>query len=244
MADGSLPPAPDARRYLGIELDLFASAHRWRRYWTGKVRHAVGRRVLEVGAGIGSTTLALWHPRVEHWQAVEPDGLLAERFAGRVAALSPRPALHRGTLESLPPTDSFDTLVYVDVLEHLEDDAGELARAMPRLRPGGRLIVLSPAHGWLFSPFDAAIGHYRRYSARGLRRLLSPHVEIERLLLLDSLGIALSLSNRLLLGRREPTRRQVAFWNGVVVPLSRLADPLIGRSLGRSVLAIGRKPGG
>ena len=79
-------------------------------------------------------------------------------------------------------------------------------------------------------------------SGRRLRRLLAPHLEIERLFQLDSLGICLSLGNRLLLGRREPTRRQVAFWNGFVVPLSRLADPLTGYSLGRSVVAIARKP--
>lgn len=241
MAEGGRVAA-DARHYLGLELDLFVAAHNWRRYWTYRVRTAIGQRVLEVGAGIGSTTLALCHPGIARWQAVEPDPALGERFLARTAGLAPRPALHRGTLASLPPSEAFDTVIYIDVLEHVEDDEAEVRAALPYLAPGGRLIVLSPAHAWLYSPFDAAIGHYRRYSSRALRRLLQPHLEIERLFQLDSLGIALSLGNRLLLGRREPTRRQIGFWDGLVVPLSRLTDLLLGYRLGRSVVAIARKP--
>jgi len=233
----------DARHYLGLELDLFVDAHAWRRYWASFVRPQLGRRVLEVGAGIGSSTLALWQPAVERWLAVEPDPALAQRLEQRLQALGPaRPAIHRGTLASLPAGERFDTVLYIDVLEHLEDDAAEVAAAVGFLAPGGRLIVLSPAHPWLFSPFDAAIGHFRRYTRRGLRQLLSPHLTLERVRNLDSLGVALSLGNRLLLRRAAPTARQIAFWNRAVVPLSPLADPLLLHRLERSVVAIARRP--
>lgn len=241
---GAEQAAADARRYLGEELDLFVQAHAWRRYWAGKVAGSLGRRVLEVGAGLGSSTLALCQPPVEHWVAVEPDAELAGRLAERTAGLTPRPAIHRGTLASLPAGQVFDTALYIDVLEHLADDAEEVARAAARLAPGGRLIALSPAHPGLFSPFDRAIGHQRRYTRRSLAATLrAGGLTVERCFHLDAAGALLSLGNRLLLRQSGPNAAQIAFWNRVVIPLSRLLDPLLGHRVGRSVVAIGRKLG-
>jgi len=248
MTSGAAPATPDqaaldARRYLGEELDLFIAAHTWRRYWAARVAPWLGREVLEVGAGLGSTTLALWRPGIARWTAVEPDPDLAERLEGRLAALGPpRPEVHRGTLASLPPGAPYDTALYIDVLEHLPDDAAEVARAAARLAPGGRLIALSPAHPRLFSPFDQAIGHLRRYTRRSFAAMIGRSLEVERAFHLDSGGALLSLGNRLLLRRRGPSAGQIAFWNRVVVPLSRLADPLLLHRLGRSVVVIARKP--
>lgn len=230
-----------ARHYMGRELELFANAHRWRAYWGSKVAPFLGPRVLEVGAGIGSNPLALWRPGLADWLAVEPDPELAERFLERTQGLRPRPRVHRGTLETLSGEAPFDAALYIDVLEHLEDDAEEVARASAVLRPGGYLIALSPGHPTLFSPFDKAIGHVRRYTLRGLSALVGRHLTVVQAMHLDSIGALLSLSNRLLLRAAEPTRRQLAFWNGLCVPLSHLTDPLLLHRLGRSVLVIGRR---
>ena len=62
-------------------------------------------------------------------------------------------------------------MLYIDVLEHIEHDLDELARAASHLAPGGHLVVLAPAHQALFSDFDRAIGHYRRYNRAGLQKL-------------------------------------------------------------------------
>ena len=69
-----------------------------------------------------------------------------------------------GLIADLPCVPSFDSIVYIDVLEHIKDDSAEIAAATARLRSNGTLVVLSPAHAWLFSAFDAAVGHYRRYA--------------------------------------------------------------------------------
>ncbi len=243
-ASGSPPEqAPhDARHYLGQELDLFVRAETWRRYWASRVAGSIGQRVLEVGAGIGSSTLALWHPGIARWLAVEPDPALADRLQTRLAALGPgAPEVHRGTLVSLAGGERFDTALYIDVLEHLEDDAAEVARAAERLLPGGRLVALSPAHPWLFSPFDRAIGHVRRYTRRSFASMIGRSLTVERAFHLDAGGALLSLGNRLLLRSQGPTARQIAFWNRVAVPLSRLVDPLLLHRLGRSVVVIARK---
>ena len=73
-----------------------------------------------------------------------------------------------GTLSDLGPDQQFDGIFYMDVLEHIEADGAELARAAGHLKPNGVLAILSPALPWLFTPFDKAIGHYRRYTKNSL----------------------------------------------------------------------------
>jgi len=101
---------------------------------------------------------------------LEPDRQLLEQLK---SGLERQPAqglceLFRGTVADLTAGERFDAILYIDVLEHIEDDRGELSRAAARLKPGGHLVVLSPAHNWLFSRFDASIGHYRRYNKKTL----------------------------------------------------------------------------
>jgi len=138
--------------------------------------------------------------------------------------------------------EQFDTLLYIDVLEHISDDAAEVARASQLLRPGGYLVALSPAQQILFSPFDTAIGHHRRYSKRMIVALTPPSLRLIRVRYLDSVGILAPLGNRLFLRQSIPTSGQISLWDGVMVPLSRLVDPVLLYSVGKSVLAVWQKP--
>jgi SAM-dependent methyltransferase len=145
-----------------------------------------------------------------------------------------------GTLSDLPRHERFDAILYMDVLEHIENDAAELGQAARRLERGGHLIVLAPAHQWLCTPFDRAIGHYRRYNAAMMRRLTPPETVLERLRYLDAAGICASLGNRLLLSSASPTVKQIKTWDGMLVPISRRLDPLLAYKLGKCVLAVWR----
>jgi 2-polyprenyl-3-methyl-5-hydroxy-6-metoxy-1,4-benzoquinol methylase len=143
-----------------------------------------------------------------------------------------------GTLADMPLGHKFDSLIYIDVLEHIPDDKGEVQRALRLLNPGGHLIVLSPAHPFLFSPFDQSIGHFRRYTTKSLREIVPAEVIVLRYL--DAGGMALSFANRLLLKQALPTLQQVQFWDKRVIPLSRILDRLLGYRVGKSVLGIWR----
>jgi hypothetical protein len=149
-----------------------------------------------------------------------------------------------GTMADIPPGDRFDAIAYVDVLEHIQDDAAELARAAGHLTPGGRLVVLAPAHPWLYSPFDAAIGHHRRYTRASLSRVVPAGLARVTLRYLDAAGLLASAANRAVLRQRMPERRQLALWDGVLVPLSRVLDPLLGYRVGKSILGVWRAEGG
>jgi SAM-dependent methyltransferase len=230
--------------YIGRELEVFAEAPGWKRYWSGHVARYLVGDVLEVGAGIGSNTRVLRRPGQGRWVCLEPDEALAARIiqAVRSGEIDPPCDVLRGTVADLASVPAFDAVLYLDVLEHIEDDQGEVARAARLLRPGGVLVVLAPAWPCLLSEFDRAIGHHRRYTRDALSRLPPPGLVGERLIMLDSLGLLASAANRLLLRRSQPTRAHIRFWDRVLVGGSRRLDPLLRYRLGRSLLAVWRRP--
>jgi SAM-dependent methyltransferase len=233
-----------AYSYVGSELELFAAAINWKSYVRRQVDRYLGRDVLEVGAGQGGTTRVLCDGRADRWLCLEPDASLAARLRSAVGDgdLPDCCRIRVGTSADLDRCDDFDTILYMDVLEHIAEDRAELEQAAARLRPGGHLIVLAPAHQWLFTPFDAAIGHYRRYAKGTLRGVAPAGLPLVRLAYLDAAGMLASLGNRLVLRSAAPTPSQIAVWDRFLVPFSRWIDPLLGYSVGKSVLAVWQKP--
>lgn len=226
--------------YIGQELNIFAHAINWKKYYSAIIRPYLGRRVVEVGAGIGATTLIMCGGNHQEWICLEPDPALRSEIDHLIAE-GKLPAFCRtrgGFVSDIPLSNSFDAFIYIDVLEHIEDDLAELERAAARLSPGGRLVVLSPAFNFLYSPFDRAIGHHRRYDGKMLRVLTPPGCRLEKLIYLDSVGMATSLVNRYLLSQSMPTTAQIKFWDANIVPISKMLDPLLGNRLGRSILGI------
>ena len=226
--------------YPGAELDLFKHAVRWKRYCAGQLGPYIKGDVLEVGAGIGGTSRFLCEARHASWTSLEPDPELARRLSEDVAARPlPVPAVVReGTVRTLPAETLFDTVLYIDVLEHIEDDRAELRQSALRLRDEGHLIVLAPAHNWLFSPFDTAVGHLRRYTRRSMVEVGPSNLALVRAFYLDSVGLLASLANRLVLRASHPTASQIRFWDSRLVPASRVIDRLARRRLGKTVVAV------
>jgi SAM-dependent methyltransferase len=244
------PSSPEAApassfTYVGEELDLFAHAVNWKKYWAGKIAPYLGPRVLEVGAGTGTNTPLLASDRQDYWLCLEPDGALVSRLRAVVEKLPNRPKkldVMTGDTRNIAPHARFDSVLYIDVLEHIEADKEETARAFGLLAPGGYLVVLSPAHQFLYSPFDKGIGHFRRYSRRTLRDAGPPDTRPVRLFYLDAVGFAASLANRVMLRQSLPTVTQIKFWDSYLVRSSLLVDPLLGHNFGKTVVGIWQKP--
>jgi SAM-dependent methyltransferase len=230
----------DKYSYVGTELEIFQHATRWKAYYARAIRPFIAGDVLEVGAGLGATSRFLCDGRQRSWSCLEPDaGLhrqLQESLSARPLASPGRALL--GTAASLPADERFDTILYVDVLEHIEDDRRELTETAARLRTGGHVVVLAPAHQSLYSPFDKTIGHFRRYSKRSLLAAAPAALQPVAAYYLDAVGMAASLANRLLLRASMPTSGQIRFWDRVLVPASRVVDPILAFRVGKSVIAI------
>ncbi len=225
--------------YIGDELEIFAHASQWKAYFSSLLP-PLGKGVLEVGAGLGATTASLCDGSQREWICLEPDGRLLSQIESKIrtgglpACCRPFP----GTVQDLDPQARYDTILYIDVLEHIEADRDELDRAVRHLAPGGHLAVLAPAYEFLASPFDRAIGHFRRYSRASLAALTPPGCKCSRVAYLDSVGLLTSLANRLLLRQNLPTRAQILFWDRRLIPLSRWIDRLVGYHFGRSILFV------
>lgn len=235
----------NAFSYIGQELEIFEHARNWKKYWSSEIRPYLSGNVLEVGAGFGANTELLKSPRISSWTCLEPDAALVEKMRSR---FENQPHLSDcrieiGTTETLSVGNQFDGILYIDVLEHIEADREELERASRLLREGGRVVVLAPAHQWLYTAFDRAIGHFRRYDKSSLSACMPSDGTIMRLNYLDSVGMVASLANRFLLRKAQPSLEQILFWDSFLVPPSRYMDRLTLNRIGKSVLCVWRKGG-
>ncbi len=231
-------------KYVGDELTLFAKAVHWKAYVFQKVRAYISGDVLEVGAGIGETTRFLSKAGHKSWLCLEPDGEFLHELEKRLQSWSQDTTVtcKKGFLSDLS-TDQyqFDTILYIDVLEHIDNDKMELTDAAKHLKPKGRLIVISPAHQCLFTPFDAGIGHYRRYNKKSFSATVPADLEIRKLLYLDCVGLFASLANKMFLKQQLPSLQQIMTWDNILIPLSKLIDPLTGNHFGKTLLAVCEK---
>lgn len=230
--------------YQGDELDAFAEAENWKRYWSAKLRPLIGDSVIEVGAGLGGSTRYLCTGAQSSWLCLDPDPTHAARL-GQLVASGELPACCSascGILADLPADLRADTILYVDVLEHIERDREELRLAAAHLKPGGRIIVLSPAFNLVYSDFDRAIGHFRRYVKADAPGLTPDGLVLEKSFYLDCVGFAAALVNRLLLKTSSPSKAQVRFWDRMIVPVSMIADRLFGAAFGKTIVMVWKKP--
>lgn len=227
-----------AANLAGVLTEL-AAARRYNEWLFSRARPNLGRRVLDTGAGIGTFT-ELAADVAEEVVALEPDPQFAaeleRRFAGRDDVKVVRAAVDELTCES-----AFDSVLCLNVLEHVDRDGEALRRIAASLRPGGRLLLLVPAHPALYGAYDRATGHARRYTRPGLRTELErAGLEIDELRHVNPIGaLGWLLRIRLARGDAWPTHSAAAFER--IVPLARALDA-VRLPFGLSLWAVARRP--
>lgn len=226
--------------YSGDELDIFSSAKNWKKYWSKIVRKYLGVTVLEVGAGIGANSQVLFNSEYKRWVALEPDRQLCAEIRKFISKNDSFRYIEvvPGKVSELAPAELFDTILYIDVLEHIENDLEELGIAQLHLTSGGHIVVVAPAHNFLFTAFDKKIGHYRRYNKRMLKAIVPTNCSIVFIKYFDSVGMLASLANKILLKTDTPSLGQVLFWDKFMVRSSVLIDKLFGFSLGKTIICV------
>lgn len=212
-------------------------------YWLyEQIAGAVGRRVLEVGSGTGNITQFL---SAGDRQVMATDVVPAYR--GELRRLfDDKPNVQVGKFDLMAKAepemigDPFDTVICLNVLEHIEDDLFALEQMRDVLQPGGKLGLLVPAHQFLFGEFDRAVGHFRRYGKKELVGKLNQVGFIVREVKFFSLLATLPwFINGRLLKRNYLPAGQASLANKLV-PLLRL-EKLIGPPCGLSLIAIAQK---
>lgn len=229
--------------YAGDDLEAMAEAEGYHRWIRDEFAPYLGPRVAEFGAGQGNfSRLLLEVPTIRTLLAVEPCARTHARLAAALVQ-EPRARVVRGlstdVAEELEGT--LDAAVYVNVLEHVRDDEGELARARRMLRPGGHLLLFVPALRWLYADFDAAIGHHRRYHRAELAALVrGAGLEVVRSRYFDAAGVLPWLVAMKWL-RLPLSPRSVRLYDRAVVPVMRRAEGLFPPPLGKNLLFVARR---
>lgn len=231
----------ESENYIGSELELFSNATNWKRYYSKLLRKYIFGNVLEVGAGIGETTKYLFNSRCNRWHCLEPDLEFCEIIKKKIGdnILPSSCVVNNGKMRDLKKEDGkYNSILYIDVLEHIEEDLLELTNAEKYLADDGRIVILCPAHNFLYSAFDKKIGHFRRYNTMLVKKSVPKELMIEKCFYLDSIGMLLSYANKMLLNQDMPTSKQINFWDKTIVPLSKVLDPLLCYRFGKSIVTI------
>lgn len=225
--------------YPGNELPVFVEARRWKKYFSKKLARYIRGSVLEVGAGMGETSNYLINTSVSDWTFLEPDKSLFEELIKNTSGFPLPNSKICGNISDLPPDIKFDTILYIDVLEHIEDDKKEIERALAHLNPGGHLIILSPSFQSLYSAFDKAIGHFRRYTKRSLREAINLNeLNEKKIFYLESAGGILLFLNKNLFRIKFPDKKIIKSWDMISIPASKVLDKLLFHSFGKTIIGI------
>ena len=228
---------------LHATLHRMAALDRYNSFLFDQIRSSVGRVVLEVGSGTGTMTQLLR----------DRDEVVATDIDPRYIQLLERRFLNNENVESCiydlskpAPEEvsrrTYDTILCLNVLEHVEDDHGALVRLRELLRPDGKLILLVPAHGALYGDMDEAIGHYRRYEKAALVELLSSAgFETDDVFHVNALSTLGWFLNGKILKRQAVPGMQARIADRLV-PLFRLERKLK-LPFGLSVISVARRSG-
>lgn len=229
--------------YPGKDLEAMSFAQRYHRWIIAEIAPYLGQQAAEIGAGTGEVSKLLLDNGVESLSAFEPSDNLYPLLAANLEPYQSARTVH-GFFEdhSEQLANTLDSVAFINVLEHIEHDADALQHAHRILKPGGHLLIFVPALQMLYSPHDAAIGHFRRYRRGPLVSMIeSCGFEIERARYFDILGILPWLIAFRIL-KQDLGSGQVSLYDKLVVPVARVLEKLITPPIGKNVLVIARKP--
>jgi glycosyltransferase involved in cell wall biosynthesis len=224
-------------------LDSLAGTKRFNRWMADTIRPWIGSRVLEIGAGIGNMTQQLAGGRKCYIATDIDDEHLARqrvRFRGRPRMQFRKCDLTRNE-DFADLQGQFDTVVCLNVVEHVEDDLTALRNIRSALVPGGRAIILVPQDQAIYGTLDEVLGHFRRYSDVQLRaRMEEAGFTVERILYFNRVTRPGWWFNGRVMRRRSFGRLQLRLFDWLV-PLSRRIDGMLPWPA-VSVIAIGQAP--
>ena len=240
------PPA-DAREeltYFGRDLEAMSFARNYHRWIAEEFAPYLGARVAEVGAGTGNfSELLLSQGPIAHLMSFEPSSnmypLLQRRMAGspRVQTVNDFFGSRAAGLQA-----AFDSVCYVNVLEHIEADRDELALVRGTLKSGGHLLVFVPALPFLYSGLDRQLGHFRRYRKGELVQLVEgAGFQLRQVKYFDLAGV-LPWYVAFVLLKRPLTGGSVSMYDRFVLPLTRRIEQAVAPPIGKNLLLIARNP--
>ena len=227
-------------QYFGKDLEAMAFARNYHKWILAEFFPYLGSSVAEVGAGVGSFSTLVLGTNIRSLKAFEPSRnmypLLQEAFSQDRRAEAINDFFGRANTG-----ERFDSVLYVNVLEHIEDDASELANARDALNLNGHLLIFVPALPWLYSDLDRQVGHFRRYMKKDLVELAQRSgFSIVKARYFDVAGIIPWYINFVLL-KNLISGGSVSLYDRLVVPAMRVMEGVVPPPIGKNLLLVAKK---
>lgn len=230
--------------YIGTELDALRSAVNYYRWITDEIHPYLQGHGLEVGAGYGTVSRVLLKTSLQSLYCIEPDERLVTQIRATLHSSTKPVTVVRATLEAFSrvTTERFDSIIAINVLEHIADDHQALQQMHALLTPNGVLCIFTPALPKLFGSLDASFGHHRRYTRQRLEELIRhTGLQIEKLRFFNFLGILPWMIMGKLFRQRSLTHTQVSISDRFMIPLTRRLEQIISPPIGQNLLVVARK---
>lgn len=211
--------------------------HKW---IVNELEPFLGNTVVEVGAGRGDLSTLLLQTGLKKLFVFEPSSNLFPVLQAKVEGQFRIKAINKFFSSDLVP-NTIDSVLYINVLEHIEDDRAELLNAYRALPIGGYLLLFVPALPQLYSEADRVMGHFRRYYKKELiDRVKEVGFEVEKARYFDLAGIIPWYVNFVLL-KNSFSVGNVTIYDKVVIPPMRRFEKLFVPFVGKNVLLVARK---
>jgi SAM-dependent methyltransferase len=233
--------------YPGKDLEAMSFAVRYHRWLLDELRPFIGKNIVEVGAGKGSFSEMLLDTNPDFLSLVEPSEMFLdlERNIESNANGTQVKFFHsifETAKEEIASGAKPDTIIYVNVLEHIDNDERELGLIRESLKAGGRCLIFVPAMRALFSKFDRDLGHFRRYRKGELeKKVRDAGFKILRSKYFDLAGVAPWFVKYRILRSRSLGGGAVSMYDNLVVPIMRRVESIVTPPFGKNILLVAEK---
>jgi len=228
--------------YFGKDLEIMSFANNYHHWILEEFSPYLGDHVAEIGAGMGNFSLLLLEKGIQRLVAFEPSENMYPYLEKRLSPYPCAEAFHGFFKDKLSEhRDYFDSAVYVNVLEHIEDEKKELTCALSSLKDNGFLCIFVPALSWLYSEVDRELNHYRRYHKKEIKHLLeSAGFKILKVKYFDLLGI-IPWYIKFTLLKKTMRGSNVRLYDKLVVPVMRRLEGFVTPPIGKNIIAVAQK---
>ncbi len=233
--------------YIGKDLEAMSFAVNYHRWILDEFRPYIGDHVVEVGAGTGNFSQLLLAGSPKTLSLVEPSEMFGhlQRNVSRTAETEVvlYRSIFRNVADQIVAKGSPDTVIYINVLEHIEDDLGELNVIFRTLAAGGHCLIFVPALPSLYGNFDREVGHFRRYTKRELEdKCRSARFEIMISKYFDFPGVLPWFIKYRVFKSKGLGSSAVTLYDRLAVPVARRFESLLNAPIGKNILLVGKKP--
>lgn len=222
-------------------LAVLEKAQRYNNWLFSNIEPFLGEEILEVGCGIGTITQLVQCGR--RVVAIEPYEALFQQAQKQFAGYRNIEFLPMGLEQYTTDQtrgDSFDSVICLNVLEHIEDDVAALNCMGRHLKKDGTVVVMVPALKKLYGPVDRSVGHWRRYGQGQLKeRFQAAGLKVIHAQYMNMVGALGWFVHGRILGRDDINKRSVGIFERLV-PVIRAVESVIKPPLGQSLIMVGQ----